>query len=287
MKRIGLALAALVLLVAGCGDDGDDAADDTTDTTTTTSPPTTTGVTTTSVPAGGEADVRVYFAWNEYVGTAGRTVEAPAVARGALTELLAGPDAFETDIGMTTEIPEGTELLGVDIVDGEATVDLSGAFESGGGSLSMQLRVAEVVFTLTQFDTVETVSIELDGEAVEFIGGEGIDATDLTRGEMSNVTPFILVESPVPGETVSSPLEVTGIANTFEANVRYTMTDGDGLIVDEGFTTATAGNGTWGDFAFTTTFDVPRAGLGALIVFQESPEDGSQTDVYEVPVNVG
>jgi hypothetical protein len=285
MKHIGLALAALVLLAAGCGDDGD--GDDAADDTTTTSPPTTTGVTTTSVPVGEEADVRVYFAWNEYVGTAGRTVEAPAVARGALTELLAGPDAFETDIGMTTEIPEGTELLGVDIADGEATVDLSGEFQSGGGSLSMQLRVAEVVFTLTQFDTVETVSIELDGEAVESIGGEGIDATDLTRGEMSNVTPFILVESPVPGETVTSPLEVTGIANTFEANVLYSMTDGDGLIVDEGFTTATAGNGTWGDFTFTTTFEVPRAGLGALVVFQESAEDGSQTDVYEVPVNVG
>ena len=151
----------------------------------------------------------------------------------------------------------------------------------------MQLRVAEVVFTLTQFDTVETVSIELDGEAVEFIGGEGIDATDLTRGEMSNVTPFILDESPVPGETVTSPLEVAGIANTFEANVLYSMTDGDGLIVDEGFTTATAGNGTWGDFAFTTTFEIPRPGLGSVIVFQESAEDGSQTDVYEVPVRVG
>ena len=101
------------------------------------------------------------------------------------------------------------------------------------------------------------------------------------------MTPFILVESPVPGEPVTSPLEVTGIANTFEANVQYTTTDGDGLIVDEGFTTATAGNGTWGDFAFTTTFEVPRAGLGSVIVFQESAEDGSQTDVYEVPVQVG
>lgn len=284
MKRTGFALAVLVLLAAGCGDDGgDDAADDTT----TTSPSTTAPATTTTAPAGGEADVRVYFAWNEYVGTAGRTVEAPAVARGALTELLAGPDAFETDIGMTTEIPEGTELLGVDIADGEATVDLSGEFQSGGGSLSMQLRVAEVVFTLTQFDAVESVSFELDGEAVEAIGGEGIDATDVTRADMSNVTPFILVESPVPGETVTSPLEVTGIANTFEANVQYSMTGGDGLIVDEGFTTATAGNGTWGDFTFTTTFEIPRPGLGAIIVFQESAEDGSRTDAYEVPVRVG
>ena len=202
--------------------------------------PTTVPVTTTtSVPAGDAVAVNVYFVRNELVATAGRAATAPAVARGALTELLAGPDDFETGIGMTTEIPEGTELLGVDITDGAATVDLSGEFQSGGGSLSMQLRVAEVVFTLTQFPTVETVSFELDGEAVEFIGGEGIDATDVTRAEMSNVTPFILVESPVPGETVEDTFEVTGISNTFEANVQYRLVGGDGTVLDEGFTTAT------------------------------------------------
>ncbi len=284
MKRTTVILGVLLLVAAGCGDD--QAAEDGASGSTSTTAASAAG-STTSVPDGGDAEVRVYFVRGEYVATAGRSVEAPAVARGAMTELLAGPDAFESDIGMTTEIPGDTELLGVDVADGAATVDLSGAFESGGGSLSMQLRVAEVVFTLTQFATVDSVSFELDGEAVEAIGGEGVDATDLTRADMTGVTPFILVESPVPGATVASPLEVSGIANTFEANVQYTMTDGEGLIVDEGFTTAGAGNGTWGDFAFTTTFEVPRAGLGALVVFQEDAATGAQADIYEVPVNVG
>ena len=283
MKRIGLVLAVLVLLAGGCGDDsGDEASVDTT----TTAPPTTALSTTTSVPAGDAVAVNVYFVRNEYVATAGRTATAPAVARGALTELLAGPDDLETGIGMTTAIPAGTELLGIDITDGEATVDLSGEFQSGGGSLSMQLRVAEVVFTLTQFPTVETVSFELDGEAVEFIGGEGIDATDVTRAEMSNVTPFILVESPVPGETVEDTFAVTGISNTFEANVQFRLVGPDDAILDEGFTTATAGTGTWGDFAFDVTSAV--AVTGTLEVFEESAEDGSVINLYEVPLlNIG
>jgi hypothetical protein len=242
--------------------------------------------TTTSVPAGDAVAVNVYFVRNEFVATAGRAATAPAVARGALTELLAGPDDLETGIGMTTAIPAGTELLGIDITDGEATVDLSGEFQAGGGSLSMQLRVAEVVFTLTQFPTVETVSFELDGEAVEFIGGEGIDATDVTRAEMSNVTPFILVESPVPGETVEDTFAVTGISNTFEANVQFRLVGPDDAVLDEGFTTATAGTGTWGDFAFDVTSGTP--GTATLEVFEESAEDGSVTNLYEVPLlNIG
>lgn len=279
--RTGLVALLLVGLAVACGDDGDGGGDDVATTGSTVA-----GSTTTTAADGG-TEVRVYFARDEFVATAGRTVPAPAVAREAITELLAGPDGFEADIGMTSEIPAGTELLGLDIADGVATVDLSRQFESGGGSLSMQLRIGQVVFTLTQFDSVDTVDIELDGAAVDYIGGEGLAATDLDRAGSVNVTPPILVESPVPGESVASPLEVTGIANTFEANVVYSVTDGDGLIVDEGFTTASAGNGVWGDFAFTTTFEVPRAGVGAVIVFQEDAATGDQVDVYEVPVRVG
>jgi germination protein M len=289
VKRVLVLVGLFVLLAAGCGgDDSDVVTEDDCATATPSSgcPTTSASGSTTSEPSGEEAEVRVYFARDGQVATAGRTVSAPAVARGAMTELLAGPDEFETDIGLTSEIPAGTDLLGVDIAGGEAVVDLSGEFEAGGGSLSMQVRVAEVVFTLTQFATVETVTIELDGAPVDAIGGEGVDATDLTRDDLQNVTPFILVESPVPGATVTSPLEVSGIANTFEANVQYSMTDGDGLIVDEGFTTASAGNGVWGDFSLTTSFAVPRAGLGAVIVFQEDAATGDQADVYEVPVRV-
>lgn len=230
--------------------------------------------------------VRVYFARDEKVATAGRSVEPPAVARGALQALLSGPDAFERDLGMRSEIPTGTKLLGVAIRDGGATVDFDARFESGGGSLSMSLRVAQVVFTLTQFDTVQRVTITIDGRAVDAIGGEGIPARRLTRVDFEDVTPFILVESPVPGATVTSPVTVLGISNTFEATVNFTITDPDGLILTEGFTTATAGNGTWGTFAFTANFTASRSGLGEVIAFQVAAESGGQRDIYEVPVRM-
>jgi hypothetical protein len=172
-------------------------------------------------------------------------------------------------------------------MDGVATVDLSSQFAAGGGSLSMQLRVAQVVFTLTQFPTVDTVDITIEGEAVDAIGGEGVPAQGLDRTDFAAVTPLVLIEVPVPGQSVISPLEISGMANTFEANVEYAVTDGEGLIVDEGFTTATAGNGTFGTFAVTSEFEVERPGVGSVIGFETSAESGEQVNVYEVPVRIG
>ena len=152
MAGAGSVLTLLALTVA-CGDAGGSSLG-TTAAGTTASAPTTEAAT---------AEVRAYFVRDEKVAAAGRTVTTPAVARGAVEALLDGPDSFETGIGMTSQIPPGTELLGLDIDSGVATVDLSTEFASGGGSLSMGLRVAQVVFTLTQFDTVDTVSILLEG----------------------------------------------------------------------------------------------------------------------------
>jgi hypothetical protein len=277
-----LAVLGLVVAGAGCGGDDDDAGGTTTSRESTTS--TAAATTSTSLPAADETTL-VYFTWNELIGTAGRPLDSDERERGALAALLEGPDGFETDIGMGTAIPDGTELLGLTIDRGRATVDLSGKFQSGGGSLSMQLRTAQVVFTLTQFDTVETITVHIDGTEVEGIGGEGIPAADLTRADFENVIPAILVEAPVPGETVTSPLAVSGISNTFEANVRYAVNDPEGLILDEGFTTG--GTGRWAPFAFTSEFSTDRTGLGSVVVWEDSPDTGDQANVYEVPVRMG
>ena len=55
-----------------------------------------------------------------------------------------------------------------------AKVDLSKDFESGGGSLSLSLRLAQVTCTLDQFDSVSGVRFLLDGDLVNVFSGNGI-----------------------------------------------------------------------------------------------------------------
>jgi hypothetical protein len=55
----------------------------------------------------------------------------------------------------------------MNIDDGLATIDLSREFEAGGGSLSMFGRLAQLVYTVTQFPTVDEVALMLDGQRVD------------------------------------------------------------------------------------------------------------------------
>lgn len=89
-----------------------------------------------------------------------------AVAKAALQALLARPTRRERTDGMRSEIPRGTRLLGIVIAKGVARVDLSSEYEAGGSSRSLQLRLAQVVYTLTQFPTVSAVRFSVDGAPV-------------------------------------------------------------------------------------------------------------------------
>ena len=283
--RVALLLLAplLVALVPACGDDDEGGGSASTatssETTTTADEPTT--------EAPSETVVRAYFLREERVGPVGRDAVGSAVAAAAMEGLLEGPTPTEQEVGFSTTIPEGTELLDVTIDDEVATVDLSDEFTTGGGSLSMMGRVAQVVYTLTQFPTVTSVSFEVEGEPLTVLGGEGLILEEpQTRADWEDLTPSILVESPLPFEEVSSPVQVTGTANTFEAVFQLNVTDGDGLIVYDEPEMATSGTGTRGTFDVTATFEVPRAGVGAVIVFEHSAKDGSPIHLVEVPVKI-
>jgi spore germination protein GerM len=65
--------------------------------------------------------------------------------------------------GISSEIPEITRLLGVDVEGRVATVDLSSEFGQGTGE-SLALRLAQVVYTLTEEPSnVIGVRLEIDG----------------------------------------------------------------------------------------------------------------------------
>ena len=240
-------LAVAVAFLAGCGGDEDALS---TETTTTTTPAETT-------------TVRVYWLRDGKIWPFAREVESGPVAAQAFDALTEGPTSRETsDLGVSSALPGGISFAAAISNTAEVT---------SSADLSEEAR-AQVVYTLTQFPTVK--SVEIDGKTY-------------TRADFEDFTPSVLVESPLPFETVRSPLRVTGTANTFEATFSYELTDTDGLIVDENSVTATSGTGTRGTFDFTTKpYIVPFDGVGALIVFERSAKDGSRIHVVEIPLRM-
>ena len=127
--------------------------------------------------AGGTAttEVGLYFTRGERVTRVVRAV--PKVSRigaEAVKALLAGPNAQERRAGLATAIPAGTEFRDLVIQDGVARVDLSGAFESGGGGLGLTLRLAQVACTLDAFPSVTGVRFALDGRLRDVLSGDGV-----------------------------------------------------------------------------------------------------------------
>ncbi|GIU94063.1 MAG: hypothetical protein KatS3mg012_0520 [Gaiellaceae bacterium] len=256
MKRLPTLLAALVTLVALAGCGGDE--------------PGTSGRTTDGAPAE-TLDLSVYFLLEGKVWPVRRTVErTPAVATASLEELLAGPTDEERDeLSLSTAIPEDAEVVSLAVQDGVAQVAFSTPLPNAA--------LAQVIYTLTQFPSVDSVELLEGGVAIP-----GFD-----RSDYEDVTPAILVESPRFFEEVGNPVRVQGTANTFEATFQYELTDTDGRIVDEGFVTATSGSGTRGTFDFTTKrYEVPFDGVGALTVFELSAKDGSRTNLREIPIRM-
>lgn len=278
---LALAGGALAFAAAGCGSEkavslGKPPAP-------TTTAPEPTG-TTTAQPF----SLEVWFAGDDGLVPVRRTHEpTPLVATAAVGALLAGPSASERAAGISSAVPKGTRLLGISIHNGVATVDLTSQYESGGGSVSMQTRLAQVVYTLTQFPSVKRVQFKIDGKPVEAIGGEGVVVDPpVGRNAFEKQTPAILVESPTPGSVVTSPLRVRGTSNTFEANLNLRLLDGSGKVLYDNFTTATSGSGTRGTFEQSIPFTISKDGPGTLVAYERSAADGSEINVVRIPVEL-
>ena len=243
----------------------------------------TTGATTTTRGAVATRAVRIYLVRGETLAVTRRTIAADAPpATAALDALLRGP--VTSDGGMITAIPAGTRAHGVSIVGGTATADLTRTFESGGGSLSMRNRIAEVVYTLTQFPTVQRVAFRIDGTPVTAIGGEGLIVDPpRTRADFTDALPNILVETPTVGSLVVPPLVVQGMSDVFEAVVQFRVRDAHGAELVHQRAMATAGTGTWGTFSTTLRFS-PTTTTGTLEVYAISMKDGSEIDKQIVPL---
>jgi len=177
MLVVGLALA---IATAACGASGGGSVDaGSTPTRPATTAPGATATTAPGAPgttAGGDTtEVTLYLTQGEKIVAVRRAVPKVAgIGAEAVKALVGGPTAAESADGLGTAIPADTRFRGLAISDGVARVDLSKDFESGGGSLSLSLRLAQVTCTLDQFDSVTGVRFLLDGDLINVFSGNGI-----------------------------------------------------------------------------------------------------------------
>jgi germination protein M len=258
-RAFAASLVALGVL-AGCGGE-----DESSPEARSTTPPTVESKPLETVPDSAPAILKVYFLQDGKVTVSSRSVVAgPAVARAALVQLLDGVTSAEAGRGLRSDIPPGTKLEDIAIDDdATAVVELSQPVD--------ELATAQIVYTLTQFGSIRRVRLE---------GEEHV------RGDFEEATPAILVESPLPGEAVTTPVRIDGTANTFEATFNVEVVDANGDVLGKRFVTATSGSGTRGTFDAEVEFKATSDGPGELVVFELSAEDGSRTHELRIPLQI-
>jgi len=241
---------------------------------------------TTPQGAAGQVSLQAWFTRQGKLFGTQRGVPATAsVGRAALDQLLAGPSSAESAAGLRSLIPAGTQLLGLTISSGTATVDLSSSFTSGASPSTMPLRIAQVVYTLAQFPSVTGVQFKVDGQGVTVLGGVPVQSPQ-TTAMYDGYLPAITVQNPAIGEQVSSPVTVSGTADVFEAVVSVRILDSAGSQIARTFSTASCGTGCRGGYSIPVSYTVTRAEPGTIEVFESSPKNGQPVNVQLIPVTL-
>jgi spore germination protein GerM len=111
----------------------------------------------------------IFFTAGSSLVSESRQVPAAAPARGSIEALLAGPKVA----GHFSQVPSGTRLRSVNLAAGTATVDLSYQVQNLEGSPAIPLFLGQIVDTLTQFPDVQRVVLEVNGQPLRSLGGEG------------------------------------------------------------------------------------------------------------------
>lgn len=91
------------------------------------------------------------------------------IARAALEEIIEDDRISDIakSIGLYSGIPSGTKILGLTIRDGLAKIDLSGEALNYSDVKEEELMVKSVVYTLTEFNTVDEVQFMFDGKILD------------------------------------------------------------------------------------------------------------------------
>lgn len=138
-------------------------------------------VKTESKPVVSTRDVSLYFVEIDSDGSIVRKNVKRTMNRSdspltdAINAVLSGPLPAEKSKNCKSLIPAGTRLLGASVKNGIATLNFSDEFEyaQNYGVEGYIASLMQIVYTATEFSTVSSVQILIDGEKKDYLGSEG------------------------------------------------------------------------------------------------------------------
>ena len=227
---------------------------------------------------------RFHSLFNLYFVKSGALIAAPrvipktqSVGTRALQLLLAGPTAAERRAGLTTATPPDARLRSVIGHGDVAIVDLSRSF-GVGSKAAVGLRLAQVVYTITQFATLRRVQFELGGARVSSLAGIPLDRP-VGRARFAAYLPDVAIDLPAQGAAVSSPLTVKGMASGL---VLLLLVAADGELLAQR-RLGTAGRRI--DFSVPLRFAVAADQVGRLFVLRSN--GGAELAVIRLTLEAG
>ncbi len=92
-----------------------------------------------------------------------------------LTALISGLTSSELNKGLLSLIPTGTEILGISVSNMTATINFNEALSFNNfGREGLEAELKQIVYTATEFSTVDKVQILIDGQKKQFLSTEGV-----------------------------------------------------------------------------------------------------------------
>jgi Sporulation and spore germination/Immunoglobulin-like domain of bacterial spore germination len=229
----------------------------------------------------------VYFVRSGQLGVARRALPADAnIGRNALEALIAGPTAMEAAAGLSSAVPSLSRVRDMRLEAGNIVdVDLTGSFSALGPQGSAELRVAQIVYTLTIFPV--SVRFFIEGQPAVAIAGYILPDHPLSRDDLAAWAPPILLESIGPGQVLQPGSDISGSTEYAGAQVGVQLTDAAGNVVFA--TSAEAKKGPERRHLFQTAaeFTVSQAGPGTLTLSELTPAPGTTPLVLAIPVELG
>ncbi len=286
--RLVVAAAVAVSVLGACTDDDPGTGTPSGTATTTASPTPTEEPSPTPTPTASPVDVLVYYLVDTRAGIRlareSHEVTGDDAVRAAVEQMIAGP----TDPDYSTAWDPGTEVLGVTRSDGTITVDLSEQARTASiGSEGAATMIQQLVWTATEAAGAEAdgVLLTIEGEPAGELWGAVTWTEPVTRVDPLDVRQLVQIAVPAEGATAPSPVEVSGDAAAFEANVPWRVLDAAGAVVTTGFATTSEGQ-TFAPFSFTV--ELP-AGTYTIEISEDDPSGGEggtpMTDTRTVTVS--